>query len=469
MKKLFAICAAVFAIALSAYAQGVTSEKTMYAVYNEESSTLTFYYDLKRDIRAGEGKVFCYNPDADYNHSDGGRHGWTEVNWSVKTAIFHESFRAARPKNLSGWFMGFERLERIEGLGFLNTCEADTMESMFEDCRELESLDLSGFNTANVKNMSKMFCECRELESLNLLSFDTGNVDDMVFMFSRCKSLTMVDLSSFSVGSRTNLGCMFQGCESLETIYVGANGIWSFEMEDESLETVEASLAGFLKNEYRAGHMFSSCPKLKGGQGSSYSSNQKLDRVLARVDGGPSCPGLFTAVSGYPSSITLDNSSIFFYGESGRPMALKATVGPANAVYKNVTWASDNTEVATVNHGLVTPGKYGTATITATTVNGIFATCTVTVKDADVVKARSISFPQTDYYLSPGQTVSLGLILDPLYANDFTVSSTMPSVVEVSADGKSITAKENGNCRLVVRWTDPDGLNKTAVARVEVR
>ena len=373
MKKLFAICAAVFAIALSTYAQGVTSEKTMYAVYNEESSTLTFYYDLKRDIRAGEGKVFCYNPEADYNHSDGGRHGWTEVNRNVKTAIFHESFRAARPKNLSGWFMGFERLEQIVNLGYLNTSEANTMERLFKRCKKLESLDLSGFNTVNVKNMDQMFSECKKLKSLNLSSFDTGKVDNMAFMFDDCESLTTMDLSSFSVGSKTNLGGMFQGCESLETIYVGANGIWSFEMEDESLETVGASLAGFINNQYRSGGLFTSCYKLKGGQGSSYSSYQKLDRVLARVDGGPSCPGLFTAVSGYPSSITLDNSSIFFYGENGRAMALKATVGPANAVYKNVTWASDNTDVATVNHGLVTPGKYGTATITATTVNGIFS------------------------------------------------------------------------------------------------
>ncbi|MDR2423429.1 MAG: Ig-like domain-containing protein [Prevotellaceae bacterium] len=62
---------------------------------------------------------------------------------------------------------------------------------------------------------------------------------------------------------------------------------------------------------------------------------------------------------------------------------LTATVAPANATNKAVSWSSSNTAVATVSStGLVTAKSAGTATITVTTADGGHtATCTVTVED----------------------------------------------------------------------------------------
>lgn len=61
--------------------------------------------------------------------------------------------------------------------------------------------------------------------------------------------------------------------------------------------------------------------------------------------------------------------------------ALTATVAPATATNQNVTWTSSDTAVATVDDdGVVTGVSAGTATITATTVDGGFTdTCSVTV------------------------------------------------------------------------------------------
>jgi len=60
---------------------------------------------------------------------------------------------------------------------------------------------------------------------------------------------------------------------------------------------------------------------------------------------------------------------------------LTATIAPAGATNKTVNWSSSDATIATVNaSGLVTAVKKGVATISASSVNGLFtATCTVTV------------------------------------------------------------------------------------------
>ena len=59
---------------------------------------------------------------------------------------------------------------------------------------------------------------------------------------------------------------------------------------------------------------------------------------------------------------------------------LTATITPENASDKTVTWTSSNSEIATVDEtGKVTGVELGKATITATTKNGISASCEVTV------------------------------------------------------------------------------------------
>jgi len=49
------------------------------------------------------------------------------------------------------------------------------MSYMFNDCRNLKTLDLSNFDTSKVTTMSYMFSFCK-FNPLNISNFDTSNV-----------------------------------------------------------------------------------------------------------------------------------------------------------------------------------------------------------------------------------------------------------------------------------------------------
>ena len=94
------------------------------------------------------------------------------------------------------------------------------------------------------------------------------------------------------------------------------------------------------------------------------------------------------------------------YVQKGKTMTLKATVTPKTLADKSVTWKSSDTKIATVTSaGKVKGVKYGTATITCTSVaTGAKATCQVTVgkviigtSEVTIKKSRSVTLNATVY------------------------------------------------------------------------
>ena len=89
---------------------------------------------------------------------------------------------------------------------------------MFNECHKLKEIKgINKFNTNKVTNMNSMFQECKELEYLDLSNFDTSNVIDIGFMFNKCHKLKEIKgINDFNTNKVTNMNAMFQLCNELE-------------------------------------------------------------------------------------------------------------------------------------------------------------------------------------------------------------------------------------------------------------
>ena len=151
------------------------------------------------------------------------------------------------------------------------------------------------------------------------------------------------------------------------------------------------------------------------------------------------------------SGVTLSPASTTII--KGKTQQLTATVAPATASDKSLTWTSSNTSVATVNSsGLVTGVGTGSATITATTTSGAHkATCDITVR----VPVSGISVSPTTTSLIKGRTQQLAATVSPADATNknYTWSSTNTAVASVSATGL-VTAVGGGSATISATTAD---------------
>ena len=148
-----------------------------------------------------------------------------------------------------------------------------------------------------------------------------------------------------------------------------------------------------------------------------------------------------------PEGITLNKTEV-----TVKPKAttqLTATITPSDAAATAITWSSSNNSIATVTaSGSVRGVANGTATITAKTVNGLTATCKVTVSTA--VSSFTVT-PSKSKTLNIGQSFTFKTKIYPANADDKTLlyESSDTDVAEVTAGGK-VTAVSAGSAVITV-------------------
>lgn len=252
-----------------------TQDPIMYARLNRETQTLTLYYDTKIDYRLD--RLIVDNQSLWLDGSERKK---------IKTVVFDESFKHARPKSCDQWFFCFEGLTKIEHLDYLNTSEVENMGSMFSKCTSLETLDLSSFNTEKVTNMLAMFEGSTSLRTIKLpKGFIGSNVTDLNGMFRGCACLTELDLSGSNAEKVKNMFSMFYGCVALSNLNL--SGFKTGSLTDmrylfsscQSLESLD--LSGFnTENVTSMVSMFSQCSSLRSLDLSSFNTSKVIGMNL---------------------------------------------------------------------------------------------------------------------------------------------------------------------------------------------
>ena len=76
-------------------------------------------------------------------------------------------------------------------------------------------MNTSGFTTPNITNMASMFSNCPELVTLDLSSANTSKATRMESIFYGAKNLKHLDISNFRADASPNVHNMFNSCLSL--------------------------------------------------------------------------------------------------------------------------------------------------------------------------------------------------------------------------------------------------------------
>ena len=198
--------------------------------------TLTFFLTSKETLGENE-----YELNSGKNLPE-----WVKHTFSITKVVFDTSFANARPTSCYKWFFWCEKLNQVEGIKNLNTKEVTDMADMFYECRDLSSLDVSGFNTEKVTDMSGMFYECISLKLLDVAKFNTANVKSMSNMFYRCYNLDLLNVTNFNTANVTNMQGMFYSCPALTTIYASDKFVTGQVTDGSNMFSNCINLKGFI-------------------------------------------------------------------------------------------------------------------------------------------------------------------------------------------------------------------------------
>lgn len=261
-----------------------------------------------------------------------------QIDTSGLKLIYNESFDYQNDKNndsssgygLTYMFNDCNNLESVD-LSEFDTTNASDMKRMFGGCRKIGSLDVSGFDTSNVRSMYWMFRQNYQLKELDLSGFDTSNVENMFGMFVDASSMITIKLGdNFNTSKVKNMTNMFYGLRNLKTIYAKVDFVRNSGLISTNMFNNTVSLVGSRDTDYAF----------------SYNSSYK-DKTYAQL-ATENQNGYFTPYHDeikYTITYELDGGATNnpFYYTAGSTFTLNEAIKPG---YTFIGWTGSNGEVA---------------------------------------------------------------------------------------------------------------------------
>lgn len=144
---------------------------------------------------------------------------------------------------------------------------------------------------------SGFFMNCYKLYNVDLAGIDTSEVTDMQAMFGSCFGYdqssfpedAVLDIRNFNTLNVNTMRMMFSMCNRLKTIIVGSDFVINPGIDSDQ--------------------MFYECNKLTGAYGTTV-DGVHMDKEYARIDGGSSNPGYFTAANYIGSKRPLESKEV---------------------------------------------------------------------------------------------------------------------------------------------------------------
>ena len=222
----------------------------------------------------------------------------TDMSWmfdnSKATTLDVSNFDTGSVTNM--YYMFSRSAATTLDLSNFDTSNVTNMESIFSNSAAT-TLDLSNFDTSNVTDMRAMFYGS-QATTLDLNNFNTSNAETMSYMFSGSQATTL-DLSNFNTSNVTDMSYMFTSSPVATLDLSSFDTSKVIDMSNMFADSVNLK-AIYSSNKFNTNavtsstDMFSSCSSLVGGAGTKYDSTN-VDKTYARIDGGTSNPGYFTA------------------------------------------------------------------------------------------------------------------------------------------------------------------------------
>ena len=104
-----------------------------------------------------------------------------------------------------------------------NKSEITDFKRLFAESR-IKELDLSEFDASKAESLESFLMDCKELHTVNLTGFTTSNrLKFMSFFFRGCNHITSLDLNSLTTDHVTDFSYMFEGCNRLSEFVLTPN------------------------------------------------------------------------------------------------------------------------------------------------------------------------------------------------------------------------------------------------------